>query len=136
MVAVRMLFDQPGDAVMQPPPRGLQPRPGPIRLPARRHLRKAWRFTDVALRRRIGSWGTYAYAAIRGHRHLMWPIPIHHGFAEFAFTIDHRRLRGGRRPRSTLLAANGGRARSRSGGRRQGSTSTRTKREQQFRLAV
>src|SRR5262249_30066890 len=62
-----------------------------------------------------------AVAAVRWQGHVMWPLPIHPGFAELAFTIDHRRLRGGRRPRSTLLAAYGGRTRSRGGGRRQGS---------------
>src|SRR5262245_31279116 len=44
-------------------------------------------------------------------RDLVRPVSVHHRFAEFAFTIDHWRLRGGRRPRSTLPAANGGRTR-------------------------
>ena len=64
----------------------------------------------------------------------MWPLLIHHAYAEFAFTIDHRRLGDGRRPRSTLLAANReGRVHGAAGGvcRRM-----RTKRELEFWMAV
>src|SRR5262245_9999672 len=52
-----------------------------------------------------------AQAAIRGQSDLVRPTSIHRRLTEFAFTIDQGRLRNARRPRSTLLAANGGRTR-------------------------
>jgi hypothetical protein len=42
-------------------------------------------------------------AVMRRERELAWPASIHHAFVQFTFD----RALGGRRRRSTLLAANG-----------------------------
>jgi len=83
-----------------------------IRVAARAQ-RQPLRFAEK-VHRQVG----VARAAIRGQRYLMRPPVINDGFAQLIFAIDHGASELGRRPRSTLLAVNGGRTRSRSGGRR------------------
>src|SRR5215510_7673876 len=66
---------------------------------------------SLPLAEEVNSQGVVPETPVRRKRDLMRPVSVHHRLAEFAFTIDQGRLRDGRRPRSTLLAANGGRTR-------------------------
>src|SRR5262249_48379133 len=65
--------------------------------------------TVLSLAEEVNRQVVVAEAPVGGKRDLVRPVSVHHRVAEFAFTVDQGRLRNGRRPSSTLLAANGGR---------------------------
>jgi hypothetical protein len=74
---------------------------------SRREWRRLQSDSRCASQKKLDREVPVTYAAIRRQRHLVRPLPIHLYLAQLAFAIDHGVSAGGRRPRSTLLAANG-----------------------------